>query len=961
MYRPGMLYAALAAGTFALAFVVGDALMNGWRVRRTTRLGLVPRLLCVALGMALMTPVLVVLAEISLFLPAVIGAVGWVSLGGWIFARRRSQWRFDRRAADALLVAFVAAFALVAAIGRDEPWGAGRDQQVYATFALALADSHGAVSAFAPFDRADERLLHVIGDDLAVDRYLGIRRSERQGTFEFASYLPLGWTVWLAIAVAIGGLPGLYVANTAIFAAGGVLLYAVVRRYAGSVLAIAAAVALLALPSSLWIAGTALSEPLAMLCWLAMIALITSRGYRAMPALVPLVFAMSCIRIDALALAPLLCIAVLIHALAGGSDLQRGAVWRFSIAMLVAFVATLVWYAAFNAAYLRFNLEAIVAIGVAIGTVALASACPWVHARGQRALRSRVTFAALAALLAGSLAYAAILRPELPPFSLIHNGTGLDGSRDFREESVRDIAAYVGWPLVVLAVVGAVATFRRLTTQSAPLAFRIWVVGGLGVSVLYLALPLVSPDHPWAVRRMIPVVIPAVMMFAVFALHRVFQRTTGLRAVVPAVALAALACDAAAAYGTRVLALRENAGMGARLSTIAAALPDALVVCDVPLANVCGPLGLAWRRHVVVADMSSADARAAITQWIAAKAQSGKAAWMLHTPLLSTIGTHAQVVDRWQLARTFVVPTPHPPAREVASEWVDAQLSRIDGLDPAVAATRFGGTPTWGVADHGFYASTITPFGTVRMTDGSASLDLPAELLANAHALVFDWFSWAPRGEARPTRVRVADRDAWEGTLSPGVSTTVVAVPAEPRAGVVRVEILSETFDPRFLDASDRRTHVGIGLLGIRAVAYPPGVVYAVDPSVVRAQLDVERVPRELRAASSSAFALALANRGSAAWPASREPGIDAPIGIGVRWYPAGRRDRPIAQSRSPLPLAMYPGDRDTFEIPLTPRTPDGRAIDAGKYDVVVGIVSGDRWLAGARAGTAQLTVVVRP
>jgi hypothetical protein len=276
-----------------------------------------------------------------------------------------------------------------------------------------------------------------------------------------------------------------------------------------------------------------------------------------------------------------------------------------------------------------------------------------------------------------------------------------------------------------------------------------------------------------------------------------------------------------------VLALRENAGMAAHLSTMAAALPDALIVCDMPLANVCGPLGLAWQRSIVVADASNASVHAAIGEWMDAKAKMGKPAWILHAPALSMAGARVQDVGHWRFARTFVAPTVHPPARDTASESLDAELARVDGLDPSVVATRFGNTPVWGIVDRGFYASAIAPFGTVRMTNGSASLDLPATLLANCDALSFDWFSWAPQNERRSTQVRIAGRDAWQADLPPGLSSSVVALPAGPLPDVVRVEIRSATFDPRSLDPADSRPRVGIGVVGIRAIAKAPAVQHA--------------------------------------------------------------------------------------------------------------------------------------
>jgi hypothetical protein len=113
------------------------------------------------------------------------------------------------------------------------------------------------------------------------------------------------------------------------------------------------------------------------------------------------------------------------------------------------------------------------------------------------------------------------------------------------------------------------------------------------------------------------------------------------------------------------------------------------------------------------------------------------------------------------------------------------------------------------------------------MTNGAASLDVPSELLRDAAALEFKWFSWAPHGEWRETTVRVAGLPAWHVTLTPGVTTTEVRLPQALPRGSVRIEVDSAAFDPRTLDPADYRHRVGVGVLDIRAVRAIDGPVRA--------------------------------------------------------------------------------------------------------------------------------------
>src|SRR5690349_645092 len=77
------MHAMLAAGVFALAFVAGSLVVDAGVPRRPT-LSLVHAVLRVALGVVLLTPVLVLLAHVGAFVVPVIGAIGWLALLLWL-------------------------------------------------------------------------------------------------------------------------------------------------------------------------------------------------------------------------------------------------------------------------------------------------------------------------------------------------------------------------------------------------------------------------------------------------------------------------------------------------------------------------------------------------------------------------------------------------------------------------------------------------------------------------------------------------------------------------------------------------------------------------------------------------------------------------------------------------------------------------------------------------------------
>jgi hypothetical protein len=118
-------------------------------------------------------------------------------------------------------------------------------------------------------------------------------------------------------------------------------------------------------------------------------------------------------------------------------------------------------------------------------------------------------------------------------------GLAVDGGRTYAEHTVEWVSWYTGWVAlaaawVVLAVlVGAavrwwcapgdlaphvVATGAqgRPTARSTP-PWIVPVLVGLGSTALVLYRPGITPDHPWADRRLVPVVLPVVVLAATAA------------------------------------------------------------------------------------------------------------------------------------------------------------------------------------------------------------------------------------------------------------------------------------------------------------------------------------------------------------------------------------------------------------------------------------------------------------
>ncbi len=114
----------------------------------------------------------------------------------------------------------------------------------------------------------------------------------------------------------------------------------------------------------------------------------------------------------------------------------------------------------------------------------------------------------------------------------------VDGRRQYYESSLDWVLWYLGIPTVLLAVAGAALLARRivraaLAWRDSVLAARLWglpllVIGWSVVTVLWD--PAVLPTQPWASHRLIPVVLPGLILLAVWMSARLKARAAELGA-----------------------------------------------------------------------------------------------------------------------------------------------------------------------------------------------------------------------------------------------------------------------------------------------------------------------------------------------------------------------------------------------------------------------------------------------
>jgi hypothetical protein len=145
-------------------------------------------------------------------------------------------------------------------------------------------------------------------------------------------------------------------------------------------------------------------------------------------------------------------------------------------------------------------------------------------------------------------------------------GLPVDGRRQYYEQSLNWVVWYIGLPAVLLACAGAAGIGRRLVRavldwRSSLVAARLW---GLPFVIIAWSVgtvlwdPAVAPWQLWASHRLVPVVLPGLVLLAVWVSSRLTLRAALLGASRVTVALVAICCVLALAIPPLVTSLNPG-------------------------------------------------------------------------------------------------------------------------------------------------------------------------------------------------------------------------------------------------------------------------------------------------------------------------------------------------------------------------------------------------------------------
>ncbi|HEX7171902.1 MAG TPA: hypothetical protein VF365_04740, partial [Candidatus Limnocylindria bacterium] len=765
------LRAALAAGFFLVVPVAGVLVIG----RSPIQVGMLGRIaMVIAVGIAVCSVPLIGSLVLGLYMPPVLGAIGWVVVAAWVLLAKPRLPAIGRLTGGriAFLVGLAVAAALYLAAPTD-PMAGGRDMAVYANHAIYMSH-HGRLDIPYPEGITPGAL------PPGWVGFSGVYSTQPTLTVQFAHVFP----AWLAQAFAAFGYGGMLRLNAVLAIVALMAVFVLARRYVPEGIAALAVLFLAFNAGQVWVVRNTLTEPMTQLfvtVGLLLFAAPHPIRPRAAAAWAGIAIGMTAlVRLDSLVLLPLLIVGHTVASLLARDGQFGSRATAFYAASLPMFGIAVAYYAAFSRPYVVEHLPVVVPIGVA--TVFAAVVFALSRVRRIRALGTSV-LPATGTLIVASVSvlllagYAYFIRPRVGPFQLLPVDTPVP-VRSHVEDAMRNLAAYVTpvvlWMAIAQWVLAMAFAVRRRMVSLLPVLV---MVGGF--SAMYFWNQSITPDHFWAIRRFMPIILPGtIVLAAVFGWLIVSRFPLRWRPFLIGVAAVALAAQSFR-IGNPMYFVSERAGVYSAIEEFAANLPADQVLIGplnrTDIHTVGTALFMSFDKHVLAVSYEADGGRDELLSRIRAASVS--------RPVLAVVSgdrvdwLEGDIVASLDRQFELMSPTLRPVPQQVARRELRVALVRVTGLN--TLDSELGPSHHWLVRETGFYGTEAA--GAARWTDGNAALRVPIPKGEVPDRLSIDLLWTGPLGST--IEVVYDDHSLFSGYVPSGEWQRTFSLPATPGAG----------------------------------------------------------------------------------------------------------------------------------------------------------------------------------
>jgi hypothetical protein len=818
-----------AFGVWPALFVTGAWLL---RQRRQATKDPFPAITTIALwwgaGMVVWSGVLLVVAAVGLYRGEYLGVVGWAVVLLALMKQRAWRWNFSLAWQRLSIWEYVLVIGVVFSTAMNlyfatESIVGGRDPGVYANYGISIAHRG---SLAIPFPWPSEAASALAS---AFQEFPGIVATPSHMTILFPQLFP----VWLAQVFSSFGQYGVFRLNVILAFLSACVFYGACRAIVLKPYAVIATLFFMLNPSQIWMARITLTEILTQLfLWSGLLLLCQSLKTSDRRFAIWAGIFLGCsafVRIDSFLLVPLLLVSHgLWKMIVPSNDRGASRVWSaFYWAVLPMVVVSLGYYAVFNLTYLSIFADELQNIALVSGIGAILVVLPLRIVERMRSLLLRKpVFLVVCFLVVGCVGYAYWIRPTVQSYATIHQpGHFLDGTRDYRELSLVNLARYISPFVLFSATLGWLVSlysvmFKRDSYFLVPL-----LIITCGFSALYIWKPSIAPDHFWAIRRFVPVVIPGFILFASFGVWWMMSKLSKVQEILVGIVIAGFLCLFTLRADKAVLAFAENKGLFEQLQRFAQHVPmnEPVLAYDASgWARWTTPLFLSFDRRVIPIRIHTESEKRLFDQWVTQRLAKHEVVYFLSAgEALAFADLQSKQIEKVILQRSFIETIVDPLPQRILYERTPLILYKIEGKreKPDYTDVNLGTMRVFGVKEEGFYGQDWSRDGQVqRWTNGTARLSVPLRGRDLPKAIKIDLASVGPRGTT--IRVVVNGYELVNQKIPGGSWAQTLNLGDGPFKEQLTIELLSDTFVPLEVipGSTDQRT-LGVYVSDIRLLS----------------------------------------------------------------------------------------------------------------------------------------------
>ena len=330
---------------------------------------------------------------------------------------------------------------------------------------------------------------------------------------------------------------------------------------------------------------------------------------------------------------------------------------------------------------------------------------------------------------------------------------------------------------------------------------------------MYIWKQSVFPDHFWAIRRYVPEIIPALVLFAAVGAAWLLARLSVPGRRLAVVAIVPLLAAWTIYIGAPMYVTPERQGSYAAFGTFAASVTSGELAIapdgDYEALHYWMPLVLAFDRPIIPLDASDHTARASAIALVSSASTDDPVTIVTAAYDYRMGAVVGQVVNAVDWSSPVMAETTNPVPRTVLEQDNKLVTIRATGLN--TIGVPFGGAPQWVAPGVGFHPAQLVDGRPLRWTNGNGQLAIPIEGNQIPQRLSISITDTGPNGG--PLRISVNGQSLFDAVAPPG--TVVRRIHAGWSTGIqlggtANVEISSDTFEGDPVDGTDQQTTFGV-------------------------------------------------------------------------------------------------------------------------------------------------------